>query len=110
MTLRVLFLCSRNRLRSPTAEQVFADWPGIETASAGLSADADHPLTPEQLDWADLVLVMEAAQRRRLNARFAAHLRGKRVACLDIPDDYDFMAPALVQRLRACVPRHLPAA
>jgi hypothetical protein len=23
----LLFLCSRNRLRSPTAERVFADWP-----------------------------------------------------------------------------------
>lgn len=41
----LLFLCSRNRLRSPTAERVFADWPGIETASAGLAADADEPLT-----------------------------------------------------------------
>ena len=33
----LLFLCSRNRLRSPTAEQVFAAWPGVETASAGLA-------------------------------------------------------------------------
>ena len=110
MPLRALFLCSRNRLRSPTAEQVFAAWPGVETASAGLNDDADNPLTPDQLDWADLVLVMEPAHRRRLNARFAAHLCGKRVACLDIPDDHDFMAPALVQRLRDRVPRHLPAA
>jgi len=36
----LLFLCSRNRLRSPTAEPVFADRPGVETASAGLSP---HP-------------------------------------------------------------------
>ncbi len=42
MTRNVLFLCSQNRLRSPTAEQVFADWPGIETASAGLLADAEE--------------------------------------------------------------------
>jgi predicted protein tyrosine phosphatase len=33
----LLFLCSRNRLRSPTAERVFADWPGVETASVSLS-------------------------------------------------------------------------
>ena len=44
----LLFLCSRNRLRSPTAERVFADWPGVETASAGLAPDADEPLTPEE--------------------------------------------------------------
>ncbi|WP_200935043.1 hypothetical protein [Brevundimonas sp. Leaf363] len=36
----LLFLCSRNRLRSPTAEQVVAAWPGVETASAGLAPDA----------------------------------------------------------------------
>ena len=45
----VLFLCSQNRLRSPTAEHVFADWPGIETSSAGLNHDAENPLTPELL-------------------------------------------------------------
>jgi predicted protein tyrosine phosphatase len=91
----------------PTAEQLFADWPGIETASAGLAPDADTPLTPELLAWADVVLVMERAHRARLSAKFGAHLRGKRIACLDIPDDYDFMAPALVELLRSRVPQHL---
>ena len=104
----VLFLCSRNRLRSPTAEQVFADWPGIEVASAGLAADADHPLGAELLAWADTVFVMERAHRARLSAKFASHLRGKRVVCLGIPDDYGFMDPALVELLQARVPRHLP--
>ncbi|CAN5333980.1 hypothetical protein BH11PSE14_BH11PSE14_19620 [soil metagenome] len=61
---RVLFVCSRNRLRSPTAEQVFADWPGIEVASAGTASDADVPVTPELLQWAELVLVMEPTRRR----------------------------------------------
>jgi predicted protein tyrosine phosphatase len=28
-----IFLCARNRLRSPTAAQVFTSWPGVETAS-----------------------------------------------------------------------------
>ena len=37
---RVLFLCSRNRLRSPTAEQVFGTWPNLEVDSAGLADDA----------------------------------------------------------------------
>jgi predicted protein tyrosine phosphatase len=41
MSRNVLFLCSQNRLRSPTAEQLFADWPGIETASAGLNLGAE---------------------------------------------------------------------
>ncbi len=46
----LLFICSRNRLRSPTAEQVFAAWPGVETASAGLAPDADEPCTDELVE------------------------------------------------------------
>lgn len=104
----VLFICSQNRLRSPTAEQVFADHPGIETSSAGLNHDADNPVTPELLDWADLVFVMERAHRSKLSARFRSSLHGKRVICLDIPDNYGLMDPALVRLLRAKVPRFLP--
>lgn len=103
----VLFVCSRNRLRSPTAEQVFADWPGIETASAGLAHDADTPLTPELVVWADVIFVMERVHRAKLGERFGAHLKGKRVVCLAIPDDFELMDPALVKLLRARVPRHL---
>lgn len=108
MTLNVLFLCSRNRLRSPTAEQVFADWPGIRTASAGVNRDADNPLTPELLDWADLVFVMELAQRSRMATRFPASSGRCRVICLDIRDDFAYMAPALVELLHERVDRHLP--
>lgn len=100
----VLFVCSRNRRRSPTAEQVFRDWPDIETASAGLKPDADEPLTPEMIDWADLICVMESGHRRQLSRRFAGAIRNKRVVSLDIPDDYDYMAPELVARLKARVP------
>ncbi len=100
MTRHVLFICSQNRLRSPTAEQVFADRPGIETASAGLKPDADVPVSPELLQWADLIFVMERAHRSRLSSRFRPWLGGKRLVCLDIPDDYDFMQPALVDLLK----------
>jgi len=103
----VLFLCSRNKLRSPTAEHVFADWPGIETASAGLDHDADVPVSPELLHWADTIFVMERTHRAKLSSRFKAHIGGKRIVCLDIPDDHAYMAPALVDVLRAKVPRHL---
>jgi len=99
LALRALFICTQNRLRSPTAEQVFATWPGIETDSAGVGADADVPLAPEQLDWAEIVFVMEKVHRSRLSAKFRRHLNGKRIVCLDIPDDYDYMQPELVRLL-----------
>lgn len=105
---RVLFICSQNRLRSPTAEHVFADWPGIETASAGLNHDAEVPVTPELLAWAQIIFVMERAHRSKLSSRFRAHVRHARVVCLDIPDDYDYMDADLIKLLEAKVPRHLP--
>jgi len=98
---RALFLCSRNRLRSPTAEHVFAAWPGVETDSAGLAPDAEVPLEPEQLAWAEIVFVMENAHLKRLSARFGRHLQGKRVICLRIPDNYAYMQPELVALLEA---------
>jgi predicted protein tyrosine phosphatase len=96
---RVLFLCSRNRLRSPTAEQVFGAWPGLAVDSAGLADDAETVLSAEQLAWAELIVVMEAAHRRRLQARHRSQLRGKKVICVDIPDHYAFMQPELVALL-----------
>ncbi|KYK45010.1 phosphotyrosine protein phosphatase [Bradyrhizobium liaoningense] len=95
----VLFVCSANRLRSPTAEQVFSTWPGIETDSAGLSNGADVLLSSEQVEWADIIFVMEKTHRNKLNRRFRSSLHGKRVICLDIPDDYEFMDPMLVRLL-----------
>lgn len=106
----ILFICSQNRLRSPTAEQVFASHPGMECTSAGLNHDAENPVTPELLEWADLIFVMEKAHRNRLASRFKEHLSGKRVICLDIPDEYDYMDPLLVRLLQVKVTRFLPAA
>jgi len=98
--IRALFVCSRNRLRSPTAEQVFAEIDGVETASAGLAPDADNPMTAELAEWANLIFVMEKVHRTRLQRRFGRHLKHARVVCLDIPDDYGFMDEALVRLLR----------
>jgi len=105
---QVLFLCSQNKLRSPTAEQVFAGWPGLEVASAGLNHDAVEPLTGEMVEAADLIFVMESAHRTRLARRFRRHLKSARVICLDIPDDYAFMDPGLIALLQARVTPHLP--
>jgi len=63
----VLFVCSANRLRSPTAEQVFSTWQGIETDSAGISNGAAVLLSVEQVEWADIIFVMEKTHRNKLN-------------------------------------------
>jgi predicted protein tyrosine phosphatase len=100
----MLFICSQNKLRSPTAEAVFAGMPGIEVDSAGLNHDAVVPLTPEQVHQADVIFVMENEHRAKLQRKFKRHLNGQRVIVLGIPDNYDFMDPELVELLRRKVP------
>ena len=105
--INLLFICSQNKLRSPTAEAVFAKWPGIETDSAGTNNDAETTLTPEQIAWADIIFVMEKTHRKKLSQQFQKYLNSKRVVCLDIPDDYIYMQPELVELLEAKVGRFL---
>lgn len=97
--INALFVCSANKLRSPTAEQVFSRWPNVETDSAGLHESANVLLSTEQVEWADIIFVMEKRHREKLSKRFRKHLNGKRVICLDIPDDFEFMQPELVALL-----------
>jgi len=97
---RVLFVCSRNRLRSPTAEEIFSSYPDWEVASAGLSPDAEVLLDSELVEWAELIFVMEKIHRTRLTRQFSRYLRDKRVVCLDIPDEFDYMQPELVELIK----------
>lgn len=96
----LLFICSQNKLRSPTAEAVFAETPGIDVDSAGLNNDAIVPLSPEQVEWADLIFVMENTHREKLNRKFKRHLNRQRVIVLGIPDNYRYMDPALMELLK----------
>lgn len=95
----VLFVCSANRLRSPTAEQIFATRDDIEVASAGTNQDAVTSLDGELVEWADIIFVMEKVHREKLQRKFRKQLKSARIICLDIPDEYEFMDPALVNIL-----------
>lgn len=108
MSTRVLFVCGRNKWRSPTAEQIFSEYEGLECLSAGLNHDADNPLTPELVSWAEIIFVMERKHQQKLAATYQAHLRNTRVICLNIPDNYKFMQPELIKLLKSKVTRLLP--
>ena len=68
------------------------------------------PLSSEQIAWATIIFVMEKAHRNRLSTKFRQHLNGKRVICLDIPDDYEYMQPELIKLLEAKAGRFLRSA
>ena len=108
MKKNVLFLCSQNKLRSPTAEAVFTGHPTVDVDSAGLNHDAVVPLSEEQIEWADLILVMEKVHRSRLNRKFGKSLAGKRIVVLNIPDNYDCMDPALIRLLKLRCAAYIP--
>jgi len=98
--MNLLFVCSRNRLRSPTAETIFSAYTGLEVTSAGLDRDAEMCLDSETVQWADVILVMESSHRRQLTKKFQPWLKNKRVICLNIPDQYEYMQPELVKLLK----------
>jgi predicted protein tyrosine phosphatase len=106
--LKVLFVCTQNRLRSPTAEAVFSIDPNLEVLSAGTSPDADNPISSDLIEWAEIIFVMENVHRAKLNRQFGSLLRAKRIVVLGIPDRYRYMDPELIELLRERVPAHLP--
>ncbi len=104
---KLLFLCSRNLWRSPTAEALFKDHPRYEARSAGTENGARIKLTAGHLGWADLIFCMEKKHAARVNERFAAELGDKPLVILRVPDDYRFMDPALVDLLQSELSTHL---
>lgn len=97
---KLLFVCSQNRLRSSTAEAVFSEYEGLTVDSAGLNQEAEIPLSSEAIQQADIIFIMEKTHRSKLSKKFQPWLKGKRVICLNIPDEYEYMEPALVELLK----------
>jgi predicted protein tyrosine phosphatase len=107
--MKLLFVCSRNRLRSPTAEVVFFAYEGIEAMSAGTSPDAENPISVDLIEWADMVFAMENIHRHRLQQQFGSVLCTKKVIVLGIPDDFSYMDTELIRILKEKVIPHLKA-
>lgn len=63
MVKRVLFVCSGNIHRSPTAAKIFKDRKGFEVRSAGTSSGVPNPVSAELIQWADKIFVMEEEHR-----------------------------------------------
>lgn len=94
-------------MRSPTAADIVTGWRGFGAGFTGLSNDADERLSGEQIEWADVIFVMERRQKTRLSQMFGNALKGKRIVCLNIPDSYAYMQPELVELLTPKLMSHL---
>ena len=102
--VNVLFICGRNKRRSPTAELIIGKRAGVAADSAGVRPDADVVVSLEQIQWAELIVLMENKYRRPLQSLFGRHLRDKRIVSVDIRDEYEFMQPELMALIEARVP------
>ena len=100
---KILFVCSRNQWRSPTGEQVWRRHPRVEVRSGGTSPNARHVVSVDDVRWADVIFVMEEKHKSRLLAEFTRLLENKRIVVLDIPDEYKYMDPELVELLEQSV-------
>lgn len=105
--IKLLFICSRNQWRSPTAERLFDGFKNYAARSAGTETGARIKVTAGHVGWADLVFVMEKKHKRRLEAQIADILASKKLVCLNIPDDYAFMDSALIDLLKATLSPYL---
>ncbi|RNF86511.1 phosphotyrosine protein phosphatase [Lysobacter psychrotolerans] len=99
----VLFVCSRNQWRSPTAEQVWKRHPAVRARSAGTSPNARRPISAADVQWADVIVVMENKHRDRVVAQFAWLVEHKAIHVLGIPDEYKYMDPELMEELTQSV-------
>ncbi len=94
--MKVLFICNQNQNRSKTAEEIFSK--KFQTRSAGLFNE--KPVSKKQLEWADLVVVMEDFQRQEIAERFPEQYIKKQIISLNIPDVYNYKDPSLIDLLK----------
>ncbi len=105
--MNLLFVCSRNQWRSPTAEEIFKNNQEHQAKSAGTEPSARIKITEKLINWADIIFVMEKKHKERLKQRFATVVDEKEVIVLDIPDDYQFMDEELVDLIKLSVSPYL---
>jgi predicted protein tyrosine phosphatase len=106
-SIRILFICSRNKWRSLTAEKIFHRFNDYDVKSAGTEDNARIKVNSGHIGWADLIFVMEKKHNRRITEKFRSLMVNKRVICLDIPDDYTYMDEDLIEILKSRVSEYI---
>jgi len=103
--MRVLFVCTANQQRSPTAEEIFQK--EYETKSAGVDPGARVVLTKALLLWADIIFVMEDWHKKEITSQFPKESLHKKIIVLDISDRYTYMDANLITLLREKVKTYI---
>ncbi len=105
--MKILFVCGINKKRSLTAQTIYRNDPRIEVRSAGVSPSSKTKLTEANIEWADLILVMEKKYKERIMEIFKKRNNLPRIKSLEIPDEYDYMNEELIQMIKSSTEPHL---
>ncbi len=105
--MNVLFVCSKNKWRSRTAETIFKGSVIHNIKSAGTAEGARIKLTEKHLIWADIIFVMENKHRQIITQKFQSKLITHKIKVLDIPDEYQYMNEELILSLKTAVTPYL---
>lgn len=105
--MNVLFVCSRNQWRSPTGEALLKRVNGMNARSAGTNRNARRVLSITDIRWADVIFVMEQKHKSRMVAEFRQETNYKEIHVLDVPDEFQYMDPDLIDILSSKLSDHL---
>lgn len=105
--MNLLFVCSRNKWRSPTAEAIYKNHSGISVKSAGTEPSARIRLNSKIIKWADLIFVMEKKHKQRMRENFPIETEGKKIIILNIPDEYNYMNEELIEELKSKIDEYI---
>lgn len=100
---KILFVCSRNRWRSLTAETIFKNVDTFDVKSAGTENAARIKINTSHIRWADIIFVMERKHQERIAAKFPTEIANKKIIVLEIEDVYKYMDPKLIEELKIAV-------
>ncbi len=105
--MKLLFLCSQNKRRSLMAEKLLDGYKGCQAKSAGTEHNSRIKVTEGLLRWADIIFCMEKKHIRRIRGKYSDALSGKKVICLNIDDDYEYMDSELCAILESSIDEYL---
>ena len=99
--LNVLFVCSMNKWRSPTAEKIYGNHTLLNVRSAGTSTKAKRKITVSDIRWSDLIILMEEKHKERVMADFRQEVKHTEIYVLNVEDRFEYMDPRLVEELQS---------
>lgn len=104
---KILFVCSRNRWRSLTAETIYKNSAEYHVKSAGTEDSARIKINSKLILWAEIIFVMEKKHIEKMMQKFPSEIIDKKVIVLDIPDIYKYMDKELIEEIKTSISEYI---